>query len=59
MKYLNKLKEEFPEMYDKILHLAVNLNTLPRKEKRATQRKILKIIGKTRKEESCKTSLKK
>jgi len=45
MENLDKLKEDNPEMYMKIMHLAANIDNLPRREKRATQRKILKLLN--------------
>jgi len=43
--YIEKLKEENPELYTKVLNLAVNIENLPRRQKRATQRAILKMIN--------------
>jgi len=46
MKLLEQIRQSHPEEYDRLLNLAVNLHKLPRIERRAVMRKILKDISK-------------
>lgn len=46
MKFLEQIRQSHPEEYDRLLNLAVNLYKLPRIERRAIMRKILKDISK-------------
>ena len=46
MNKLDELKQSNPELYAKLLDLAVNLYKLPRRERRKTQRNITKMINK-------------
>ena len=51
MTNIEHLREQNPELYDKLLELVVNMHTLPRRERRKVQREItakLKQHGSTK-----------